>query len=346
MSDVRPSGGYDGAARLLASARARLAAVAADLALPKALRLTERQRAAVTALFGALVRDAEDELRAALLERLPASETDALRAALASASLSIALPLLESGPLVGDPQLLSLLLRRAEEHRLVAVPAAEQGLLGILAGDENAAIAAEAMGLLIARNSRFDGFQEPLVGRSDLPAELRHRLLWSVAAALRRYMIERHGVDPAAADEALPEAAGTVLPPYDEAGGVEARAMRLAAMLAQDGRLADDFPARAAEEGNLPLLVALLAIRTGFGFEETWDLLSDLSAGGAALLLHAARLDRTSAAAILFRLAPGDAAAAAQLDRFDTVSEAEVARLLAPWRSDPAYRAAIAELAP
>jgi hypothetical protein len=345
MSDMRSGGGNeDGAARLLAAARARVSAIAADLALPSELRLSDRQRGVVTALFAALIGDAEDALRGTLLARLPGDAPEALRAALGSASLPIALPLLEAGPLLADPQLLPLLLRRAEENRLAAA-GADHGLLAKLAGDEDAAIAGEAMGLLIGLNSRFDAFHEPLLGRSDLPADLRHRLLWTVAAALRRYMVSRHGVDPAAADAALAAATGAALPRYDEADGVEARAMRLAGLMAARGRLDDAVVAQAAEEGNLPLLLAVLAVRTGLGFEPAWELLSDMSGAGAALLLRAAGIDRAAAASILLRVAASDAAAAALADRFDTLSDAEVSRLVAPWRADPAYRAAIAELA-
>jgi uncharacterized protein (DUF2336 family) len=345
MSDLRSSGGYeDGAARLLASVRARAAAVAADLAVPPALRLTDWQRRAVASLFAALVRDLEDALRSILIERIGPEAPEALRAALGSASLPIALPLVEAGALLTDAQLLPLLLRRAEEHRIAAA-GADHSLLATLAGDDDAAIAAEAMGLLIGLNGRFDAFQEPLVGRSDLPADLRHRLVWTVAAALRRYVIERHGLDPAGVDAAIAAAAEAMIPSYDEADGVEARAMRLAGLLPARGRLHDEVTAQAAEEGNLPLLLALLAVRTGFGFEAAWDLLSDASGAGAPLLLRAAGLHRSAAATILFRLSPGDEHAAKALDRFDTLAEGDVGRLLAPWRADPAYRAAIAELA-
>jgi hypothetical protein len=343
MSDIRPSGEGDGAARLLAAARARHAAVAADLAVPAGLRLTEWQRATVSSLFGALVGDVEDALRGALLELLPRGTPDTLRAALGSAAVPIALPLLEAGALLGDPQLLALLLRRAEEHRL-AGGASEQLLLAALAGDEDVGVAAEAMGLLIAQNGRFDSFHEPLIGRSDLPADLRHKLVWTVAAALRRYMVARQGLDPATADAAAAGAAGALLPGYDEADGIEARAMRLAAVLALQRRADGAMASRAAEEGNLPLLLALLAAMSGLGFDAAWELFSDPAGTGCALLLRAVRIERSAAAAILLRTASGDAAAAARLDRFDTASEAEADRLLAPWRADPAYRAAIAEL--
>jgi len=345
MADLGSSGGYDDAARLLASARARLAAAAADLALPDRLRLSDWQRSTVGALFASLVRDVEDALRAALLERLDAgSPAEPLRAALASAGLPIALPLLETGRLVGQPQLLSLLLRRAEEHRLAGA-APDHRLLGSLAGDEDSAVAAEAMALLVAQNARFDAFHEPLVGRSDLPAELRHQLVWSAAAALRRYMIEQHRLDPIAADAGIASAAAALLPGYDEGDGVEARAVRLAGLLHRRDRLGDDLVAAAGAEGNLPLLLAALAARAGIGFEAAWELLSDAVGRGTAALLRAAALSRHAAASILFRLAASDSAAAARLDAFDILTADEVERLLAPWRADPAYRAAIAEFA-
>lgn len=341
MSDVRPSGEGDGAARLLASARTRLHAITADLALPNEHRLTEWQRTTVAALLATLVRDLEDELRGHLLEQPPPTVPEALRAALASAALPLAVPVLKSTPLVAEPQLVGLLMRRAEEHRLTGT-SLEQGVLAILAGDDDAAVAAAAMGLLVARNSRFDAFQEPVVGRSDLPADLRYRLLWTVAAALRGYMVGQHRLDAGLVDQWVAAAVGVALPGYDEGAGVEARAVRLAGLLAARGRIDDGLAARAGEEGNLPLLLALLAYRAGLPLESAWELLTDEA--GAPLLMRGAGVGRAAAGTILLRLG-GASTAAARLDRFDTLSETQAARLIAPWRVDPAYRAAIAVLA-
>src|SRR3712207_1197630 len=141
MSDVRASGGeLDGAALLLASARARVSAAMADLALPEALRLSDRQRITASHLLRRLVGDVEDELRSALVAHFPADEDEPLRAALSSASLAIAVPMLEGG-MLADPGLFALLLRRAEEHRL-AHAATERGLLTELAGDSDEEVAA------------------------------------------------------------------------------------------------------------------------------------------------------------------------------------------------------------
>ncbi|MFN7000917.1 MAG: DUF2336 domain-containing protein [Elioraea tepidiphila] len=340
----RPSGNeLDGAARLLASARARLSAAAADLALPQDLRLTEWQRRTVSALLESLVGSIEDELRSALVATLEGEGLEPARAAFASASVQIALPILRRGEALSDPALIAALMRRAEEHRLHR-KGGEPSLLLELANDEDAEVAADAMAVLLAQSARLDAFQEPLMGRAELPAELEHGLLWAVAAALRTYLTVRHGADPAAADEAIAAAAARLLARYDEGETFDARCLRLVGTLRdkeRDGGLA----ARALSGGSLTLALAAMARASGIAVDAVWQLLSDPSGNGAALILRAARLSRADAGAILVALGRGEPQVAGQLDRFDGLSPAEADRLLTLWRADPSYRAAVAGLA-
>ena len=343
MSDVRLSGGEgDGAAQLLVSARARVSAAAAELALPQALRLSDRQRTTILSLLGNLVRSVEDALRAELAGAAP---DDALQAALSSAHVEIAVPILAGDTARADPALIDLLLRRAEEHRLHRAAAGENALLVELAGNADEAVAREAMALLIAQNGRFDGFGEPVLPRSDLPAELEHLLVWTVAAALRRYMIGCHGADPALSDAAVAAAASRVLAGHDEGETVEAHAMRLALALQAAGELdGEGLLPRAVSEGGLPLFLALTALRTGLGVAAIWELLS--AGSGFVLLLRAAGLSRGEAAAILLAWGLPEPALAAALDRLDGTSVDAAHALLTLWRADPGYRAAVARLAP
>ena len=343
MSDLRPSAGeVDGAAQLLASVRARVAAAAADLALPDRLRLTEWQRTTVSALMARLVRTIEDELRSALVD---AVEDETIRAALASARLEIALPILEQAGALADALLVEALLRRAEEHRLYRAGRADNALLIELAGDADAAVAGEAMGLMIAQVGRFDAFHEPLLARSDLPAELEHHLVWLVAAALRTYMATHHGTDPAAADEAISTAAAKLLSAYDEGETVEARCLRLARALRAAGRLDDGIAIRALEEGSLPLFVAFVADRTGLAADSVWEILSARAVHGIVLLLRAADFARREAASALLALSSGEADVPVQLDAYDTLTAEAARRRLVLWRADPGYRLAVARLA-
>ena len=341
MSDLRPSGNErDGAAELLASAHLRVSAAAADLALPAALRLTEWQRITVRGLLARLVRSVEDELRATLSQ---GNGADALQAALSSAHVEIAMPVLAGTQALAEPTLIGLLLRRAEEHRLQRGVQSDNALLVELAGDSDEDIAAAAMALLIAQNGRLDGFREPVLPRSDLPAELEHHLVWTVAAALRCYMVGRHGAEPAACDAALSAAAGSLLARHDEGESAEARAMRLALAIRAGGREAEDsLLARSLTEGSLSLFLALLALRTDVEPGAAWELLS--ARGGAVLLLRSAGCARREAAAILLALATAEAELRAALDRFDGLSDVSARALLGLWTVDPGYRAAVQRL--
>jgi len=345
MSEVRANGGeLDGAAQLLASARARVSAAIADLALPEAFRLSDRQRITVSHLLRRLVGDIEDELRSDLAAHFARDEDEPLRAALSSASLPIAIPVLESGGALADPGLFALLLRRAEEHRL-ARAAPEHSFLTELAGDSEAAVAAAAVSLLIAGSRRLDAFHEPLVASGDLPAEVAHNLAWTVAAALRTYLIARHAVAPPAADGAVTAATTAFLSRYDEGEGADALARRLALRLEERRRLDDASLVRAAGEGALPLLLAGLSLRTGLDPQALWELLPDDSGRGPAIVMRAANLEREAAVSILLHLAGREEAVAAQLDVYDSVDSAQARHHILLWSLDPAYRAAVARLA-
>ena len=307
----------------------------ADLFLPDRLRLTERQRAVVRGLLDKTMRAVEDELRASLAGAFEGNE--ALHAALSSAHVEIAGALLASSPALQEPDLLAMLLRRAEEHRLFVSGGGAATLLLDLVGDDDAEIAGAAMAVLVAQSRRFDRFQEPALARTELPADLQHKLVWTVAAALRLYMTRHHQVAPAAADAALTEAAGALLAAYDEGDTLEARALRLVRGIDAAGRLDGEFLTRALLDGSFSLFIAALSIPTGLQPAAIAELL--LAEGdGAVLLLRACGLAREQAAAILLRLG---AAAEAHLDRFDVTTAAEAREALLLWRSDAAYRAAI-----
>jgi len=343
MSETVPSGvDADGAALLLASARERLAVALADLALPPPHRLTEWQRASISALLAGLVRGIEEELRAALAVHFSGLDREAAHAALTSAHVPIAAPILERSTALADTALIGVLLRRAEEHRLHKSAAAEGALLVELAGDLDEGIAGEAMAMLIAQGGRLDRFQEPVLARVELGAELQHRIVWAVAAALRLYLTGEQRVDPAEADRAIAESAESLLAGYDEGRTIDATASRLARRLDRSARLDDSLVVRALAEGGLPLFLAALAVRAGLAQEAAWELLSEPSGRGAALLLRASGIARDEAGAILLQL--GGDSVEAQLDLYDTLGSAEAAASLGLWRTDPGYRAAIARL--
>lgn len=358
MSDVRASlRKKDEAGRLLGSVRARTSAAAADLFLAPELRLTEWQRSTMAGLLARLVRTIEDDLRAGIADYFTADRHDAVHAALTASHVAIALPILQRARGLADADLVNLLVRRAEEYRLhrqAQSPARPSGgsVLLELIRDEDEDIAAEAMALLIAHSRRFDLAVEGDAARTELPAELEHRLVWTVAAAIRHYLIEQHEVPGEQADEALASAAVRLIAGYDEADALEARCMRLARRLWEKKRLDDDLVERLAADGGLPMFLAAMAVRCALHFASAWDIFADPSRRGAALLLLAADIARPQAASILLSLqAPGDLVhgraaddVAEQLDLYDMTDGFEARAALRLWQVDAAYRQAIGSI--
>ena len=343
-------GRSDAARLLLAAARERFAVAATDLLLPAEARLSEWQRVTAAALLGRLVRSIEDELRIRLAASFASHE--ALHAALGSARIAIALPILERAQVLRDAELTTILVRRVEEHRFwtAAGPGRADQFLNDLVRDADGDVATEAMELVIARSRRFDRFQEPALGAVELPADLQHRLIWMVAAALRHYIVEQHQIE--AVDRAVEEAATALVSAYDEGRSLEALAMRLARRLDRAGRLDGSALARMIGDGVLPFFMAGLAVRCGLDLAAVWELLSDPAGRGAAVLLRAGGVERDEAAEILFALnlngplfaaSEGDAAAA-QLELFDNLDAAKARDLIRLWQAHPAYRASVARI--
>lgn len=345
------------AARAADGARERLATSLVDLFLPGETRLSDQQRTTIARILGALVTAVEDEFRRRLIDTMDEAAQPELAAALATARIEIAAPILERGRLLRDHGLVAVLLRRADEHRLATALSRigeyhggeGSGLIDRLLDHRDPRVAAAAMALLIAESRRYDRFGDPVVARTDLPAELQHRLVWWVAAALREYMIERHALDPAAADRPLAIAATAMLSAYDEGETLEGRSFELASRLHRDGELDDVFLSDALSEGRLALFVAALGLRAGIDGDAAWEMVADPTGSRLAVLLRAIECSRAIAGDILVRLATAEGRHEEQwaehFGAFDLLDAERARDALRPWRLDADYRRAIAALA-
>lgn len=343
-----------GAERLLADAarasyggRKRVAALV-DLFLPDEMRLSDYQRVTVRRFIARLVAAIEQDLRERLLTASGASFPPELSAALASARVSLALPVLERARALHDIELVSLLLARVEEQRLAARlrGRGEGGKLAeALLAEEDERVSSAAMALLIAESRRHFVFDEPVLARTDLPADLQYRLVWWVAAALRDHMIRAHQVDHAVADAAIVEAANASLIGYDEGETLESAALRLAHIVAERGWLDDNVLRAACAEGRMALFVAMLAVRGGLDFEAARGMALPPFGERLIVLLRAIDASRETAGAIILTLGDDDALLADQLDAFDRLTRERALEIVRPWRVGGGYRSAIAALA-
>src|SRR5690349_8225316 len=125
----------------------RLASVRADFFLDPSQRLTEQERALMSAMLHCLVSDVASELRA----RLPAAWTPANDPANA-----LLVDALISSRLLDEPGLMTVLLRRTDEERIGAGARARTGrrdsrVLQGLVSHKEGEVADAAMALILAR---------------------------------------------------------------------------------------------------------------------------------------------------------------------------------------------------
>ena len=342
------------AASAAEASHARIDLAVAELFHAQEPRLDDGMRLAMARLLAGFVATIEDDLRQRLLHRLSDGAPETLLAAFGDADVSIAAPILERARLLHDAELVAALLRRAEEHRLRALlpPAGEPApsLIDTLMQGPDELLGGLAMALLVAETRCLHELEDPVLARTDLPAELQHRLVWWVAAALRRHILSRRAMATATVDRILIAAATEALAGYDEGDTVEGRAMQVARRLQQRRALDDAFVLRAVGEGHAALAVAALAVRAGIEFASAWEMTTDRDGSRLFVLLRATGFGRSAArdiAALFACIDPegGQEEGEDRIAAFDWLDPVAAREAIRPWQLDGGYRRALSELA-
>jgi hypothetical protein len=310
-----------------------LPTVRADFFLDPAARLTEQERALMTAMLTDLVATIADEFTTILADAEPANdEGDQL------------LDRLWASGLLDIPELVALLLRRSEEERIAAglraaYPGGKPRFLQSLVSDEDPEVSAAAMAVILARGRRRDRFDGPRLVFDDLPAEAAVSLVSAIAAALRSDLSRRLG--QADSDQRLSETARALVARHDEANRLEAKLFDLVHALERAGRIDEQLIRSAVVEGEVSLLVEVLARRSGIDFDCAW---ARFSGGGGllALLLRMGGVSRDLAGEIIAAAAElVGSDAESEIQEYDRLDDAAVERSRKWLRLDPAYRSAI-----
>ncbi len=315
--------------------RDRLPTVRADFFLDPAMRLTEQERALMTAMLADLVAALADEIRVAAQLWSGAANDD---------GADLFERLSASGLLdIGD--LISLLLCQAEQERVAASirPRGSGGpasFLHILAASDDADVSAAAMAVILGRSRRRDRFDSPRIDLDDVPAEAAVRLVQAVTAAIRAGEAQSES----GADRRLADAASTILARHDESRRMEALSFALVHALDRAGRLDDDALRSVLADGEIGIFAEILSRRAGVDVSTTWN---RLVGGGRdlACLLRMAAVPRAMAAEIAAALGESAAVGPAEMiGLFDSLADDEVDSARGWLRLDRHYREAIGVL--
>src|SRR3982751_835796 len=187
------AGAADGTAGPRLAGRRRLSTVRRDFFLDPAKRLSEQERALMTAMLHCLVSDVADAVRAALPSGRVAANDEGNTGLIGTLTLS---------GLLDEPGLMGLLLRGAGEERISTAARVRSGrrearvLQGQVSHDYGA-VAAAAMALILGRGRRRDRFGQCLLAFDDLSDASANSLVQAVAAGLSAELAAKSGASVA-----------------------------------------------------------------------------------------------------------------------------------------------------
>jgi len=328
----------DGGYPARSAGRRRLPTVRKDFFLDPRDRLTEQERALMTAMLAELLGAIAEEIRAVLPDGFVAANDEDSQQLLRE---------LSTAGLLDHAELIALLLRRADEERIAnavrARSAPKGGFLQALIADEDEGISAAAMALILARGRRRNRLGQPRIEFEDLPAGLARNLAYSVASALRQHV---PGLAPKEGHLPFGSGAGTLLQARDDGRAVDVLTETLVTVLDQAGKLDEHLLENASEEGDIAFLAYALGERAGISGAGAWDYLADGENGRLVLLLRLAGVSREFAARLLALLGDlvGISDLGTEIAGFDALDQAQ-ARSVREWlQLDLGYRAALRAL--
>ena len=304
----------------------RLTTVRRDFFLDPSDRLTEQERALMTAMLHDLVATLAAAIRAAVGGDTSKDEPSEIVGRLGRAGL------------LDLPDFIRLMLRRADEQRIFGAFAGHAGqrrlpLLPKLISDSDPGVAAAAMALVVARGRRRDDFGQPRVDPCDLDPRDASALAHAVAVALS---------PDTSSDGRLAAAAATVIEAIDTDESLDRAVETLVDALDRNGRADEAMVEAASGEGEVALVAMLTARRAGINQPAVWDHLVNAGEGGLALVARVAGFGRPAAARLIADLGSTTSSWSVEeeIGRYDDLTVADVAAALQHWQLPPDYRAA------
>ncbi len=347
--------------------RKRLVAVVNDIFFSDHSTLTDYERALITDILHRLIGDLIEPVRRALAEQLRKDSNGSQRLidALLQDDIEMAAPVLRTNEPWLDVELVEVIRHRALEHQLMqsmrrtkgdaasdwGVAAGDSDFIkGLLDGNDDPVTEA-AMAYLVEQANTVDGFQEPILRRSDLSERLVKRILLWILAALRQHLLERFDCDMTRLDDAVEAAAADLIVRIadERDSAAESATTKLAKLLRDANLLPLPSLVQLLRQGEVGLFVAALSEMTGLRLTLIRRLLFESGGEGLMTACRAIGLDKPNAAAIFLltrRARPGDWAVdprelARAMSIFDRVEPAAAQGVVARWRRDPDFLCAI-----
>ena len=274
-------------------------------------------QALLSSIFMSLVVEAERDIRHRLAEKLAGADwaPPALINVLALDEIEIARPVIAKSPVLGDDDLIRLLIEATIEHQIEVarrpnlgkavvfeiMRQAEPAVLTALAGNYSAELGPEDMELLVGVARQIAALRTPLSQHPKLTGRLAEKLYLWVGLALRTQLADRFRLDVAELDKTLAAAVAEAHsavprdspPRTTREGEQEEMEHRLVEKLHAAGQLRSGYLVRALREGRLSLFSASIAALGRFEAEHVRRTLHSDRPELLALACSAVGIDRS-----------------------------------------------------
>jgi uncharacterized protein (DUF2336 family) len=334
-----------------------------DLFFAQNETLTEQERSSMTEILRQLIHDVEISVRRALADRLaeqPMAPRD-LVLALANDEIEVAHPLLVNSGVLEDMDLIEIIRNRTLEHQLAIairksvsetvcdalVETENTDVIKTLLENPHAQISAKTMEYLVEQSRRVDSYQNPLLNRPDLDADLAKRMYWWVSAALRMHILENYEIDSSELDETME---ATVKDLTNEPQTMQlSKAVELAEKLGEERQITPALMLKVLRDGEVALFVALFSKFTGVRLQLVHRMMFEQGGEGLCIACKGVGMDKSTFASIyvLTRKARGrDQVShlndmAGILNLYGRIKTEAAGMLLKKWQRDPHFLRAI-----
>jgi uncharacterized protein (DUF2336 family) len=352
--------------------RRNLTASLGDLFNESTTVLNERERALMSEILRKLVRECEMAVRRDLAERLSNADDPPhdLIVLLANDQIEVAQPILANCEVLRDMELVQIIRRRTHQHQLAIamrravsepvsdalVETGDENVIKALLENHDAKISQATMTYLAEESRRVDSYQEPLIKRHDLPADLAKRMYLWVSAALREHILENFQIDPTALDDQLETLAGAIAGDPAQHGdetGPKKPAEVLARHLVQADENTWHTMIQLLRQGEVPLFEAMFGELSGLSSERLHRVLYESGGEGLAIACSALEMPKTTFATIFLLSRRGEVGKRVTDPRtlsralmiFDKINPQTAMEVLKGWRRNEEYQEAIERVA-
>jgi len=344
-----------------AGERQALATSLVDLLTELETDLNEREAALMGDILCRLVRDFEPAVRRELAHRLANLELAPreICVALANDDIEVARPLLQHSPALHDRDLIAIIRGRSRPHQLsiarretlsesvsdALVETGEAAVIASLLSNGEARISPATLGQLVDDARHVASYQEPLIQRQDVGADLLRTLQSFVAQDLSDRLRQRLGLaapDRGGDPGSLPELLVADTIQNMETQPAEAVSVRAARRPADSSEVTPELLIGILQAGRTDLFETVVAQATGLDSCALRHVLYDPSSKALATICRAMGIARKQFVALYLLLLRAQADSGTTLAReisavvhhFDRITPSAAAEAIADWRGD------------